>query len=265
MKQKNNSSPDKFLRVNRLSHKFGIDYILENVSFRINKGESFALVGPSGCGKTTILNYIARIYDPYYGTIENTFNRMGVMFQEPRLLPWKNARDNLELGLKAMNVPKSIRREKSDAMAEHLRLSISDLDKFPHQLSGGMQSRISLGRCLVVDPDLILLDEPFSSLDIGLKTELYQELLEFISENTALVLVTHDLMEAIRLSDKILLMDKEPGRIFKTIQVEGDRRFRTEHEIYHLTGHLIEDPGVRRIFQLPKAYTKSTNQKEIIL
>lgn len=244
-------SQSKQLKVQRLDHKIGLDYILERISFNLKQGDSVSILGPSGCGKTTIMNYIAGIYEANYGSVAHNFLRLGCMFQEPRLLPWKTAAENLEFGLKAIGDSKMNRKRKILEMAHRLHLTERDLEKYPHQLSGGMQSRIALGRCLIIEPDLVLLDEPFSSLDIGLKTELYKELLDFLTDDASLLMITHDLMEAIRLSDRILLMDKDPGRICKTIQVTGKRCSRTEQEIYHSTAHLLADPDVRRIFNLP--------------
>lgn len=246
------SSTTKYLKINRLDHKFGPDFILENVSFQFLEGASVALVGPSGCGKTTLLNYIAGILEPVHGSVDHNFQRIGCMFQEPRLLPWKTAAENLEFGLKPLGLTRPERISRIQAMGKRLHLTEKDMEKFPHQLSGGMQSRIALGRCLIIEPDLILLDEPFSSLDIGLKMELYRELLESASVKTSLLIITHDLMEAIRLSDRILLMEKNPGRICKSIPVRGNRAERTEQEIYHLTGALVSDGDVRRVFELPE-------------
>src|SRR5690606_532031 len=122
--------------------------------------------------------------------------------QEPRLMPWKTALDNIALGLKALGIPKPVRRRRAAELGRRMGLSRDDLAKYPHELSGGMQSRVALARALATRPDLLLLDEPFAALDIGLKTELYELLSEQIERfNTAVLMITHDLMEAVRLAD----------------------------------------------------------------
>src|SRR5690606_15131119 len=126
------------------------------------------------------------------------------MFQRPRLLPWKTALANIGIGLAAAGVRREARDRRARALARRLGLTERDLERFPHQLSGGMQSRVALARALAIDPELLLLDEPFSALDIGLKEELYLLLLEHLAERApATLVVTHDLSEALRLSDRI--------------------------------------------------------------
>lgn len=242
------------LNVTRLSQRFGVSEVLQGIDLQVRAGESVALVGPSGCGKTTLLNLCAGLLTPSEGEIANGYTRPACVFQQPRLLPWKSALDNIALGLKALGTPTAERAARSRELALRMGLAEDALDKYPHQLSGGMQSRIALARAFAIAPDLLLLDEPFSALDIGLKAELHALLLEYATTRaTAVLMVTHDLMEAVRLSQRILLMaapDHAPGRI--VWQVELDRPFarRDDAWVYHNTARLLAAPQVRNAFGL---------------
>ncbi|MBL8462475.1 MAG: ATP-binding cassette domain-containing protein, partial [Thauera sp.] len=176
------------------------------------------------------------------------------MFQQPRLLPWKSALDNVALGLKAAGVKRAERHFRARALALRLGLAHRDLDKFPHQLSGGMQSRVALARALVLAPELLLLDEPFSALDVGLKEELYRLLLDHQAERgMGVLMITHDLMEAVRLSDAILVMARAPGRIVCRFELDRPAARRDDAWVYRHTAELLQVPDVRASFGLPPA------------
>jgi len=241
----------KQLVIKQLYHKYGIVEVLNNINLHVNSGETLALVGPSGCGKSTLLHIMAGLLTPSEGTLVQPFSELACMFQAPRLLPWKTARDNLSLGLKARKVNAPTRLELTQHMAMQLSLSADDLNKYPHELSGGMQSRVALGRALIIQPDLLLLDEPFSALDIGLKLELYQLLRQHITQrNTTVVMITHDLMEAVRLADRILMLAPEPGRIIGEYPLSHPHSERDEQWIYHTSAQLLQDEQVRIGFGL---------------
>lgn len=242
------------LRVHGLSHAFARDEVLSGIHFRVRAGEVVALVGPSGCGKTTLLHLAAGLLTVQEGRVDNGFASTAFMFQQPRLLPWKTALDNVALGLKAAGMKRAERHFRARALALRLGLAHRDLDKFPHQLSGGMQSRVALARALVLAPELLLLDEPFSALDVGLKEELYRLLLDHQAERgMGVLMITHDLMEAVRLSDAILVMAPEPGRIVCRFELDHPPARRGDAWVYRHTAELLQTPEVRASFGLPAA------------
>ncbi|MGF1642053.1 MAG: ABC transporter ATP-binding protein [Thiotrichales bacterium] len=242
------------LTVSAVSHRFGLTEVLQGVSLMVAHGETVALVGPSGCGKTTLLNLCGGLLRASDGEIVNAFATTAHMFQQPRLLPWKTALDNIALGLKARGMAQSERHRRAKALALEMGLDSSDLDKFPHELSGGMQSRVALARAFAIEPDLLLLDEPFSALDIGLKSELYGLLLAQVAErNAGVLMITHDLMEAVRLAHRVLVMAPEPGRIVKRFPLATDPARRDDAFVYHTTGELMRAPEVRASFGLRTA------------
>ena len=183
------------LQVQGVSHAFALHAVLEDIDLTLQAGRTLALVGPSGCGKTTLLHLCAGLLTRQQGQILNGFKRSAMMFQQPRLLPWKTARENIALGLKAAGVLRLERLASADRAGAAVELDPEALSQFPHQLSGGMQSRVALARALVLAPDLLLLDEPFAALDIGLKAQLHAWLLqEQARSGLARLMITHDLM-----------------------------------------------------------------------
>lgn len=239
------------LQIRNLQHKYALTEVLSNINLDLAAGETLALVGPSGCGKSTLLHIIAGLLTPSEAVIKNDFRGTACMFQEPRLLPWKTAEDNITLGLKALHVPKQARRQQAQNIAKTLGLTADDLNKYPHELSGGMQSRIALGRALIIKPDLLLLDEPFSALDIGLKLELYRLLRQHITERgSSVLMITHDLMEAVRLADRIVMMIPEPGRLMGEFTLQQLHAERSETWIYQTTAKLMANDSIRIGFGL---------------
>jgi len=239
------------LHIRHLYHRYGITEVLANVGLDLYAGEILALVGPSGCGKSTLLHIVAGLLTPSEILVQSDFRGIACVFQEPRLMPWKTAADNIALGLKALGVPRDARRRQAIALGRRLGLGRDDLDKYPHELSGGMQSRVSLARALAISPDLLLLDEPFSALDIGLKAELYHLLeLQVRQQGTAVLMITHDLMEAVRLADRILLMAPDPGRLVREFALDRPQETRDNLWVYQTTAELLQVEEVRINFGL---------------
>ena len=239
------------LEVAKLNHRFGFTEILKNINFTLQKGEVLSIVGPSGGGKTTLLHLCAGLLDVQEGSVTNTFTSSAFAFQEARLLPWKSVIDNIALALLAKGEKKSEAIKKSQEIALRFGLEEDDFDKFPKDLSGGMKQRVSFARALVVKPALLFLDEPFSALDIGLKKELQSVLIEMISKKELSVLfITHDLMEAIRLSDEMLLLKADPGHIVKKFKFELIQNERDDRYVYGKSAEILQDEEIIRTFEL---------------
>jgi NitT/TauT family transport system ATP-binding protein len=211
-----------------------------------------SIVGPSGGGKTTLLRLCAGLLDIQDGKIENSFETQAIAFQDPRLLPWKNVIDNIAFGLKAMGISIEEREKRAKEIALKFDLEESDFDKFPKELSGGMSQRVSFARALVTKPKLLFLDEPFSALDIGLKRELQNHIIELIErKEITIFFITHDIMEAIRLSDKMLLLSPEPvGRIVKEFKFEIPQSKRDDEYVYSQTAKILKDRDIIETFEL---------------
>ena len=242
---------DSYLQATELSHSFGPNEILRDINFRLEKGKVVSVVGPSGGGKTTLLHLCAGLLDVEKGSVNNTFNRFAFTFQDPRLLPWQTALDNIAFGLKAQGMGKQQRKQLATDIALQFGLEHNDLTKFPKDLSGGMRQRVSFARALVIKPELLFLDEPFSALDIGLKQELQQILIQYVcQQNTAILFITHDLMEAVKLSDQILLLATDPGRIVDTFTIDTPIEQRSDQFIYNETVKLLAHPIIIETFEL---------------
>ena len=246
------------LHVRALHHGFARETVLEGIDFDLRAGEIVALVGPSGCGKTTLLHLCAKLLRADGGTIDDGFATRACMFQQPRLLPWKSALDNVALAIAARGVARGECAYRAREISLQLGLAHRDFAKFPHQLSGGMQSRIALARALVIEPDLLLLDEPFSALDIGLREEMYRLLLGHLAaRSVGVLMITHDLAEAVRLSDRVLVMAAKPGRIVSRVDFDEPAARRDDGWIHAGTARLLARPEVRDSFGLPPAVAAS--------
>ncbi len=203
---------------------------LEGVSFDIGTTEFCSIVGPSGCGKSTVLNMVAGLLQPTSGriealgkTVQGVNTEVGYVTQDSNLLPWLTAAQNIELPLKIRGFAKG---EREQLVQEWIRLVGLDgfETSYPHQLSGGMQKRCAIARTLVYDPEVLLLDEPFGALDAITKTILQGVLLDLWSNKRRSVLfVTHDLNEAITLSDKVVVMTKRPGTVKAIVDIDLPR------------------------------------------
>ena len=204
---------------------------VQNVSLAVRDGEVVSLIGPSGCGKSTLLNIGSGLYAPSEGEafvdgerVQGPNAHVAFMLQKDLLLPWRTVAENVMLGVEIQGVPLPERRRRAQALLENLNLAEFS-GHYPHQLSGGMRQRVALARTLAVDPSVLLLDEPFSAVDAQTRLVLLRELAETLKRagKTAL-LITHDLLEAVTLSDRVLVMSRRPGRIVDEIRVELPQR-----------------------------------------
>ena len=199
---------------------------LDEVSLTVRDGEFVCIIGASGCGKSTLLNLVAGLDKPTAGQIDTGGRRVGLMFQEPALFPWLTAGRNVELALRARGVPKSERRAKTAELLDAVRLG-GFADKRPHELSGGMRQRVAMARALAQDADVLLMDEPFGALDAMTRDLLHDELERICAERTLTVLfVTHNVREAARLGDRVVVLSSRPGRVIAEYDVprRGVRR-----------------------------------------
>jgi NitT/TauT family transport system ATP-binding protein len=202
-----------------------------DVSFAVEDGEIVALIGPSGCGKSTLLNLAAGLDQPSAGevlvdgaAVAAPSRHVAIMLQKDLLLPWRTIRDNVGFGLEIHGVAPDQRHARADALLRQCRIEDFS-ERYPHELSGGMRQRAALARTLAVDPSVLLLDEPFSALDAQTKIVLQQDLARTLhaAGKTAL-LITHDLVEAVSLADRVLVMSARPGRIVEEIAIALPRR-----------------------------------------
>jgi len=209
--------------------------ILHDVDFSLRQGEVCALLGPSGCGKTTLLRIVAGLDADFEGRLVlPTEHKIGMVFQEPRLLPWRSVAQNLRL------VGTSSDNDLAEIVAA-LRLS-RHLDHFPGELSLGLARRVAIARAFAVKPDLLLLDEPFVSLDSALAARLREELLALVLKRKATTLiVTHDVEEAIAIADRILVLSAAPGRLIADRTIEAPRGALTEARIAKLKDAILSD------------------------
>ncbi|HRD20998.1 MAG TPA: ABC transporter ATP-binding protein [Fervidobacterium sp.] len=199
------------VRVEHVSKHFEKLNIFSDLSFEIVAGQSVALLGPSGCGKTTLIRMIASLDEDYTGQISRNYQKIGYVFQEPRLIPWKSVYDNLRFVL-----------EDDEKINEALK--IMKLDGFqdykPAKLSGGMRQRVNLARALLDEPDLLLLDEPFTSLDLHTKLSIIEDILDGKKRRTfSMIIVTHDVREALLMADRIILLSNKPTKILEELDV----------------------------------------------
>jgi NitT/TauT family transport system ATP-binding protein len=204
---------------------------VDDVSLEIAEREFVAIVGPSGCGKTTLLRMAAGLDFPTAGAVRVGGREVdgpgpdrAVVFQQFALFPWKTVRENIGFGLKCRGVGSA---ERASAVARYVEVMglQGHEDAYPHQLSGGMQQRVAIARSYVLDPDVLLMDEPFGALDAQTRIDMQEELIRLARVNPRTVLfITHSVEEAVFLADRVVVMTRRPGRIREIVDVAATRR-----------------------------------------
>lgn len=212
--------------------------VLRELNLNVAPGEFVTLLGPSGCGKSTVLRLVAGLESPTSGqvittadspTTHNTSPKPAFVFQDPSLLPWRNALNNVALPLELTGIPGPQRRSQALSQLHRVGLSDNDAQKLPRMLSGGMKMRVSLARALVTEPELMLMDEPFGALDDILRMELNDQLLDLWNKFAWTTLfVTHQISEAVYLSDRVVVMSARPGEIKDIVPIDLPRPRRME-------------------------------------
>ena len=244
----NPAHPHPALQLDGISHRFGSLEVLRDVRFDVAQGEIVALLGASGCGKSTLLNIISGLLAADHGSLQldgvpaahyTEWSRVAYMFQEDRLLPWRSVRDNVAFGLEATSASHADRVKRADAALGLVGLA-SFSASWPHELSGGMRSRVALARSLVVEPTLLLMDEPFSKLDPQTRSQMHDEVLRLQALTGAtIVFVTHDVEEAVVLADRVVVLEPRPGRIRQIVPVQLPRpRVPTDRDVTEQTRQL---------------------------
>jgi NitT/TauT family transport system ATP-binding protein len=239
-----------FVELDRVSLRYGEDgegtIALQGTTLGVKTGEFVAVVGPSGCGKSTLMKVVTGLWPPTAGTVvvsgrevTGPLSIVGMAFQNPTLLPWRNTLDNVMLPLEISKPHRERLRSERPACVAKARALLTMVglkgfeDHFPWELSGGMQQRASLCRALIHDPSLLMLDEPFAALDMFTREELWLALQAvWLARRPTVILVTHDLREAVFLADRVLVMSARPGRIVAehAVDLERPRRLDTIYE-----------------------------------
>jgi NitT/TauT family transport system ATP-binding protein len=231
------------------AQKKGTSYsVLDGASFHVKQGEFVSIVGPSGCGKSTLLNLIAGFESSYEGSItvngehikEPGSDRV-VVFQEHGLFPWLNVIDNVAFGLKQQGISKKERYERAFEQIKSVHLS-KFMDRYPHELSGGMKQRVAIARALVMEPDILLMDEPFAALDEQTRYILQKDLEDiWLRTRKTILFITHNIREAVILSDRVLVMSTQPGRVKQEFAIKAARPHdHADPLIHHYENKIME-------------------------
>lgn len=242
---------DRKIVVDGVSKAYDTVQALSEVSLAVQEGEFCCIVGPSGCGKTTLLRTIAGLEDANSGSILVDGDRVtgpgldrGMVFQEYALFPWRTVCGNIRFGLDRPACDCVDCEQRIRELVDLVGLSGFE-DAYPKELSGGMKQRVGIARALAVDPEILLLDEPFGSVDARTRDRLHDELLDIWAETQqTVVFVTHDIDEAVKLADRIVVLDDDPGTVQSTVTVDVDRpRKRTSHEFVEYVARIRDELG----------------------
>lgn len=232
------SASSVVLQANNISKVFTAGKIttpvLQDISFSLNQNEVVCLVGPSGCGKSTLFNVIASLDQPSTGNVTHQ-GRLAMMFQDPALFPWLTVEENVGFGLTTTSQSKSQIQESVKKYLQLVRLE-QFAKSYPHELSGGMKQRAALARTLIIEPNIILMDEPFSALDAQTREHLQQFMQQLLVDHpVSIVFITHDVREAVLLGDRVIVLSNRPAHIRAeyTVDLPHPRRsYDTELDSY---------------------------------
>lgn len=236
------------VRVEHLTKYFGDLHVLDDVSFNIKKGEFVCVVGPTGCGKTTFLNLLTKIYQPTSGELyidgepaDPKKHSLAVVFQEPSSMPWLTVEKNLRFGLEIKKLPKDEIDRRVENMLDLLGLK-EFRDRYPHQLSVSTAQRIIIGRAFALQPDLLLMDEPYGQMDIKLRFYLEDEVIRLWKETgTTVVFITHNIEEAVYLAERVLILTNKPAKIKEEVKIDLARpRNVADPEFIKLRNHITD-------------------------
>ena len=232
-------------RLAGVTHHFGEASrppVLDRIDLTVAPGEFVCLLGASGCGKSTLLSLVAGLDKPVAGSVEVPGGRPALMFQEPALYPWLTAAGNVELALRLRGVARAERRDEAQRLLALVRLEGAG-PKRVHELSGGMRQRVALARALAQEGDLLLMDEPFASLDAITRDVLHEELTRIWTETgRAVLFVTHNVREAVRLGQRVVLLSSRPGRVARewSVDIPQPRRI-DDPDVSRLSAEITED------------------------
>lgn len=228
-----------------ISKQFGALRVLDQVSLKVGRGEFAAIVGPSGCGKSTLLRMLAGLERPDSGQVlvegkpvTGPGPDRTMIFQEHALYPWRSVAENVGFGLELGGVGKAERQQRVHEALQRVGLAGFE-GYYPHQLSGGMKQRASIARALVMDPRVLLLDEPYGALDAMTRLQMQNDLLRiWQGSGKTMLLITHDIDEALYLADRVFVMSARPGRVLRELKLEQVRPRSRSHPRY---GQLRQD------------------------
>ncbi|MEO1222672.1 MAG: ATP-binding cassette domain-containing protein [Pseudomonadota bacterium] len=237
------------LRLRSVGHAYLGRTVLDGIELTVGRGEIVALVGPSGCGKSTLAHIVAGLIQPRAGRVDAGYKRHAMIFQEPCLLPWATATDNIAYVLRLSRSSRKERARRVVEVADRVALEPEDLDKYPVELSGGMKQRVAIARALAVRPDFVIFDEPFTALDVALRRRMQGLVIETCADGQVSGLfITHDLSEAARIADRIAVLDVRGRGILGDRPLPHAPGTRDEAAIFDwVQTALREDPLFRHI------------------